>query len=423
MPRGGPDGGDGGRGGDVVLVCDPSLRDLQWFRRRGALQAGARRARRGRETVTAASGEPLEVGVPPGTVVEAADGAFRFDLTDARARRGRRARAARGAGATSASRTPTRQAPRFAERGLPGEERWLELRLKLLADVGPRRAAERRQVVAARAADARATRRWPTTRSRRSSRCSARSRPTSRQLVVADIPGLIEGASAGAGLGHEFLAHVERTRLLVHVLDLAPPTGPIPAANHATVEAELAGYGAGLERLPRILASRRRTSCPPTRWRAAEAEWRERARRDARRGDRHLGRDRCGASTSCGPRSCGRCPPSLPPIPDGAATEAEPSPSTASTARAASEGFSVERRARRRSAWPGPPVERLLARHDLENEEALRYVEERLRNDGRDPRARGGRLRARRRRGDRRGRVRARPWVRPFRAGRIIRRR
>ena len=117
----------------------------------------------------------------------------------------------------------TRQVPRFAEVGLPGEERDIELHLKLLADaalVG----LPNGQVVAALPASRTRGRRWPTTRSRRSSRCSGTvEAPDGRQLVVADVPGLIEGASEGVGLGHEFLAHLERARMLIHVLDVAKP--------------------------------------------------------------------------------------------------------------------------------------------------------------------------------------------------------
>ena len=97
-----------------------------------------------------------------------------------------------------------------------------------------------------------------------------------RQLVLADIPGLIEGASAGAGLGHEFLAHVERCRLLVHVLDLAPLDGSDPVENHATVEAELREHGHGLADLPRILCLSKSDLVPPERAEAAATEWEER---------------------------------------------------------------------------------------------------------------------------------------------------
>src|ERR687883_345941 len=170
---------------------------------------------------------------------------------------------------------PTRQAPRLAERGLPGEEGTVELRLKLLADVGlvglPN--AGKSSLLA------RLTRAQP--------KVAAYPFTTlepvlgtldagERQLVIADIPGLIEGASAGAGLGHDFLAHVERTRLLVHVLDLAPLDGSDPVENHRVIERELAEHDERLAALPRILALAKADLVPePTAASAAE-RWRER---------------------------------------------------------------------------------------------------------------------------------------------------
>src|SRR5206468_1761405 len=171
--------------------------------------------------------------------------------------------------------TATRQAPRFAERGLPGEERWIELRLRLLADAGlvglPN--AGKSSLLA------RLTRAHPKVADYPFTTLEpvlGTLEGADRQLVVADIPGLIEGASEGAGLGHEFLAHVERTRLLLHVLDLAPLDGSDPVENHATVEAELVEYGAGLERLPRILALSKADLVPPEEASRAAAEGRER---------------------------------------------------------------------------------------------------------------------------------------------------
>lgn len=236
VPKGGPDGGDGGGGGDVVLVCDDSLRDLEAFRRRSHFKAkrgghGEGALRRG------ANGETLEIAVPPGTeVLVEADGT-RHDLV----RPGQRAVVAKGGPGGRGNKRfagPTHQTPRFAEKGLPGDESWLTLRLKLLADVGlvglPN--AGKSSLLA------RLTRAHPkvadypfTTLEPVLGTLEA----DDRQLVIADIPGLIEGASAGAGLGHEFLAHVERTRVLVHVLDLAPLDGSDPVANHEAVEREL----------------------------------------------------------------------------------------------------------------------------------------------------------------------------------------
>ncbi len=233
VPKGGPDGGDGGRGGDVVLVCSESLRDLESFRRRSHFKA--RRGGHGEGSLRhGADGATLELAVPPGTeVLVEADGT-RYDLV----RGGQRAVVARGGPGGRGNKRfagPTHQTPRFAERGLPGEESWLELRLKLLADVGliglPN--AGKSSLLA------RLTRAHPKVAGYPFTTLSpvlGTLQTETRQLVLADIPGLIEGASAGAGLGHEFLAHVERTSLLVHVLDLNPLDGSDPVANHATVE-------------------------------------------------------------------------------------------------------------------------------------------------------------------------------------------
>ncbi len=222
VPRGGPDGGDGGRGGDVVLVCDDSLRDLQSFRRKPHYRAG--RGGHGEGSLRhGADGQTLIVRVPPGTQVEGVEGDVagrRWDLLAA----GQRAVVAKGGSGGRGNKrfaTPTRQAPRFAERGLVGEEGWLQLQLKLLADVGlvglPNAGKSSLLARLTRAAPKVAS--YPFTTL---SPVLGVLEADERQLVIADIPGLIEGASEGAGLGHDFLAHVERTRLLVHVLDLAP---------------------------------------------------------------------------------------------------------------------------------------------------------------------------------------------------------
>src|SRR5215217_2127428 len=232
VPKGGPDGGDGGRGGDVILRCDDSLRDLQSFRRRAHFRAQRGGHGLGKQ-MHGADGEPMIGKVPPGTQVEKWDGT-RFDLV----RPGQEVTIARGGAGGRGNKqfvSATRQAPRLAERGLPGEEGSVELHLKLLADVGlvglPN--AGKSSLLA------RLTRAHPkvaaypfTTLEPVLGTLDAED----RQLVIADIPGLIEGASDGAGLGHDFLAHVERTRLLVHVLDLAPLDGSEPLENHRVIE-------------------------------------------------------------------------------------------------------------------------------------------------------------------------------------------
>src|SRR3954466_9186403 len=272
VPKGGPDGGDGGRGGDVILRCDDSLRDLQSFKRRAHYRADRGRHGEGSQR-HGADGEPMIVRVPPGTQAARWDGA-RYDLV----RPGQEVTVAVGGPGGRGNKqfaTAVRQAPRLAERGLPGEEGRIELHLKLLADVGlvglPN--AGKSSLLA------RLTRAQPkvapypfTTLEPVLGTLDA----DDRQLVIADIPGLIEGASAGAGLGHDFLAHVERTRLLVHVLDLAPLDASDPRANHAVIEAELREHDPRLAELPRIMALSKGDLVPPETAAVAATEWGER---------------------------------------------------------------------------------------------------------------------------------------------------
>jgi GTP-binding protein len=421
VPRGGPDGGDGARGGDVVLVCDDSLRDLQSFRRKPHYRAG--RGGHGEGSLRhGADGETLLVRVPPGTVVEGVEGNVagrRWDLVSA----GQRAVVAKGGSGGRGNKrfaTSTRQAPRFAERGLSGEEGWLALQLKLLADVGlvglPN--AGKSSLLA------RLTRATPKIASYPFTTLSpvlgvldtpfGAHGADERQLVIADIPGLIEGASDGAGLGHDFLAHVERTRLLVHVLDLAPelsgdsdPEHPADAvANHATIEHELVAHDARLAGLPRVLALSK-----------ADLVSSEHATEVVEQWSRRLGPDVPGIATSSATgtglkelagellrlvpaidQAGGRVGPS---VEDGRGTvfAQESGASGAAGGRfaetgervlaehmvfrpAASTGFSVERVAPGSFVVSGRGVERLVARYDIDNEDAMAYLEGRLRKIG-----------------------------------------
>jgi len=377
VPRGGPDGGDGGRGADVVLVADPSLRDLQSFRRRSHFKA-ARGGHGEGSNRHGASPAALEVRVPPGTSVVDAELGARWDLT----RPGQEARVARGGLGGRGNRhfaTPTRQAPRFAERGLEGEEAWLELRLRLLADAGlvglPN--AGKSSLLG------RITRAHPKVADYPFTTIDpvlGTLEADDRQLVLADIPGLIEGASEGAGLGHEFLAHVERTRLLVHVLDLAPLDGSDPVENHATVERELRRHGAGLASLPRVLALSKADLVPDETAEAAAAEWRERL------GEGALDVVVTSAATGRGLDDLRRAlvehvpaeAPAGEPAGAHAAAPAEPE-AEHRLYRPGEEGFTVERGPDGTFRVAGTRVERLIARHDVENDEALAYVEDRLR--------------------------------------------
>jgi GTPase len=372
VPKGGPDGGDGGRGGDVVLVCDDSLRDLQFFRRTAHFKA--KKGGNGQGALRhGADGETLEIHVPPGTGAETEDGT-RHDLLVP----GQRARVARGGSGGRGNKhfaTPTRQAPRFAERGLPGEEGWVELRLKLLADVGlvglPN--AGKSSLLS------RLTRAQPkiadypfTTLEPVLGTIDA----DERQLVLADIPGLIEGAHEGAGLGHDFLAHVERTRLLVHVLDVAPIDGSNPVENHATIERELAAHDARLAALPRILALSKVDLVTPEAAAEAEAVWRER-----------LGAEvpivRTSSATGEGldelRRLLLRHVPVAPPV---EVPEVEQLAEHQVFRPAAKRGFRVERLDESRFRVVGEGIDRLVLRYDVENEEAMAYLERRLKSIG-----------------------------------------
>jgi GTPase len=241
VPKGGPDGGDGGRGGDVVVVVDPSLRDLSAFRRIKNVKAGRGGNGRGSKK-HGADGDDAEVRVPVGTQLLDAGGRLIADLTSPDARHVA-ARGGQGGRGNARFATPTRQTPRFAETGLPGDELDLELRLKLVVDAalaglpnaGKSSLLRRISNAKPKVADYPFTTLEPV--------LGVVDGPEERQLTVADIPGLIEGAADGAGLGHEFLAHLERARLLVHVIDASEPD---LEERFRTIDRELGAYGAGL---------------------------------------------------------------------------------------------------------------------------------------------------------------------------------
>jgi GTPase len=368
VPKGGPDGGDGGRGGDVAIVADASLRDLSSFRRGMHFRAERGGHGQGANKHGATPGV-LEVRVPPGTIVEDPEAGDRWDLL----KPGDRAVVARGGSGGRGNKqfaTATRQSPRFAEKGLPGEERTLELQLKLTADAGlvglPN--AGKSSLLA------RLTRAHPKVADYPFTTIEpvlGTLERDDRQLVLADIPGLIEGASAGAGLGHEFLAHVERCRLLVHVVDLKPLDGSDPDQNHATVEAELREHGHGLAGLPRLLALSKADLVTPEEASEAVERWRAR-----------LGVEVFATSAATGEgldELAGAIFRNVPEEP----REEQAAEDTAATHRVYRPGrgdsYSVERTGPGAFRVEGERVELLIARHDVDNDEALRYVEERLR--------------------------------------------
>jgi GTP-binding protein len=371
VPRGGPDGGDGGRGGDVVLVCDDSLRDLQAFRHRARYAAG--RGGHGEGSLRhGADGEDLVVAVPPGTEVVAADGS-RYDLVAP----GQRAVVARGGSGGRGNKrfaNATRQAPRFAERGLPGEEARLDLQLKLIADAGliglPNAGKSSLLARLTRAAPKVAAYPFTTLEP-----ALGTIEAGDRQLVLADIPGLIEGASAGAGLGHDFLAHIERTRVLVHVLDLAPLDGSDPVANHAAVERELELHDPRLATLPRLLALSKADLVAAEEAEAARREWEERVEAPVL-----VTSSATGAGLDELALALIAAVPAVAPLP--AADEAPPAAEHRVYRPGGDAGFRVERSGDGAFRVLGGGIERLIARHDLGNDEALAYVEHRLRSLG-----------------------------------------
>lgn len=396
VPRGGPDGGDGAHGGDVAIVCDDSLRDLQGFRRKAHHRAA--RGGHGEGSLRhGADGQTLEIRVPPGTQVQGEDGDLSGHAWDL-VRAGQRVVVARGGSGGRGNKrfaTPTRQAPRFAERGLPGEEGWLSLRLKLLADVGlvglPNAGKSSLLARLTRAAPKVASYPFTTLEP-----VLGVLESDERQLVLADIPGLIEGASDGAGLGHEFLAHVERTRLLVHVLDLAPELtgeeGADPLANFETIERELEAHDPRLAALPRVLALSKADLVPAERVGEALASWRERL------GDA-VPVLATSAATGVGLHElAGELLRLVPALAARSGADEVRHPSSATAERDADDeqelaehmvfrpagrgGFSVEPLRPGAFVVRGGSVERLLARFDVENEDAMAYVEGRLRRLG-----------------------------------------
>ena len=248
VPRGGPDGGDGGRGGDVVLIADPGLTTLAHLRFKRLYKAkdggaGAKRQRHG------ANGESLVVRVPAGTVVSVEGDEQSWDL-DQPGMQVIAARGGEGGRGNARFANSVRQAPNFAEKGLPGEDKMLKLELKLLADAG---------IVG-----------LPNAGKSTLLRSVSRATPEvadfpfttlepvlgvvelgMEAFVMADLPGLIEGAHAGVGLGHQFLRHIERTRVLVHLLD---GSADDPRLDYDTVRREIELYDPKLKDRPEIVA-------------------------------------------------------------------------------------------------------------------------------------------------------------------------
>jgi GTP-binding protein len=261
QPRGGPGGGDGGRGGSVVFVVDSELTTFSDMEAARVVRAedgarGGSNRRHGR------SGADRELRVPPGTTVyDARTGRRLVDLATP-GERWVAARGGRGGRGNCHFASATDQRPLHAENGQPARERRLRLELRLLADVG--------LVGLPNAGKSTLLSRWSSARPRIADYpfttlepyLGIVERPDFGRFVLADLPGLIQGAHAGAGLGDRFLRHVERTRVLLHLVDLAPIDGSDPGANYALIRSELEAYGRGLSERPEVVAATKVDAVP-----------------------------------------------------------------------------------------------------------------------------------------------------------------
>ncbi len=400
VPKGGPDGGDGGRGGDIVLVCDDSYRDLEHFRR--ASHFKAKRGQHGQGSQRhGADGETLEIPVPPGTEIVVESDGSEHDLV----RPGQRAVVAAGGSGGRGNRhfsRSTYQSPRFAERGLGGDESWLTLQLKLLADVGlvglPNAGKSSLISCLTRAAPKIAD--YPFTTL---TPVLGTLHHDDRQLVIADIPGLIEGAADGVGLGHDFLAHIERTRLLVHVLDLASLDGSDPEDNFATVEREIALYQRRLASLPRIVALSKADLVTTEDAQAARELWQEKLGTEVpviltsaatRQGLDELATellrriplsviDPAAYLDGGGELRAESSHPLILSHPVGAESQIiDDLPEHRVFRPAAKRGFRITQDDEGVYVVAGEGIDKLVARYDLDNEDALQHLERRLRGLG-----------------------------------------
>jgi GTP-binding protein len=362
VPRGGPDGGDGGRGGSVYLRVDPGQTTLADYRLKHHFRAGSGGHGEGSRRHGKA-GADIELPVPPGTVVFAADGGDLIADLVAASQRVLVAHGGRGGLGNTHFKTSTHQAPRHAQKGEPGDERELRLELRLIADVGlvglPN--AGKSTLLAALTAATPRIAAYPFTTLEPNLGVldlNVRDADDHRRPTIADLPGLIEGASIGAGLGHAFLRHVERTRVLVHVVDLAAPN---PERDYTTIREELEA------RDPRLLAKttlvvankidleEARAGLPAFR-RARSAEGIETVAASARDGE---GLDALLDALAA-----------LLPDAETLAAPGEPAGVVVHRFDSMGDGFAVEREGDGTFRVRGRRVERLVAQTDFQNEES-----------------------------------------------------
>lgn len=254
VPLGGPDGGDGGRGGDVILIADPNMTTLldftykkKYVAERGTNGSGSK--------CYGKDGETLYIKVPMGTIIRDVEtDKIMADLSHPNDKYVV-ARGGKGGKGNAKFTTPTRQAPSFAEPGMPGEERWIELELKLLADVGllgfPNVGKSTLLSVVSKARPKIANYHFTTLKPN----LGVVSVPGIQSFVMADIPGIIEGAAEGVGLGLDFLRHIERTRLLIHVVDISGIENRDPIEDFIKINEELRKYSVKLWDRPQIVAA------------------------------------------------------------------------------------------------------------------------------------------------------------------------
>lgn len=368
VPRGGPDGGDGGRGGSVNLVADPQKTTLLDFRYRKHFKAerggnGAGGKRHGK------AGEDLDIPVPPGTIVRTLDGEVIADL-DAPGKRVTVALGGRGGLGNVHFATPTNRAPRIAQKGEPGQERWLKLELRLIADVGiigyPNAGKSTFLGAVTRASPKIAD--YPFTTLTPNLGVAALDE---RIITLADIPGLIEGAHAGVGLGHEFLRHIARTKALLHLIDGSLPH---PVEAYRAVNAELALFDEALAKKPQIVAINK-IDRPEVRDRLTEI------RADFGK----LGIAVLAVSASTGEGVTEVLAKMADLLDEVAAAEPVPAPTAEEPVvlrpRREPEGFVVEREPGGFRVI-GRKVERLVSMTDFENEEGVAYLQRQLKKLG-----------------------------------------
>ena len=359
VPKGGPDGGDGGKGGDVWLVADRNVASLLAFRDHPHRRATNGTHGQGKKKHGPA-GKDIEVAVPEGTVVLDDQGELLADLVSA-GDRWLAAAGGRGGHGNARFLSNKRRAPSFAEQGEVGEERWLRLELKLLADValvgfpnvGKSTLISRISAAKPKIADYPFTTLEPN--------LGVVRLPEGDEMVVADIPGLIEGAAEGRGLGHQFLRHVERARVLVVLIDLAATAEHAPPDQERILLGELADYRPDLLDRPRLVVGSRADIADP---------------------DRRAAFDGLTFSAVTGdglPRLVGTIANAV-----RQARTAEPEPEPFVVHRPQPEGIGVHREDSGAFVVTGRAAERAVALSDLTNLEALAYVQQRLHKLGVD---------------------------------------